>query len=141
VKGLNIKQQQDLASKEDEGTDVHIHGVDERPLFYEKDGVETPVTITVVGTNSQRFRQIESRQRRRRLKPKDLTGEKVHEDAIEKVAFCTLRWEGVIDEHDNVIRCDFENAVMLYSALPHVYSQLLEAMGDHERFFGSSSSS
>ena len=138
--GLNIGAQKKLAEKEDEGTAVHIHGMDEKPLFYENEaGEETPVTITVTGTNSRQFRTIEHRQRKRRIKPRAFTGQSLHHDGIEKAAYCTLRWDGVFGDNKEVVRCDYENARVLYEEVPHVYNQVVEAMGDAERFFASSS--
>ena len=140
MKGLNIGEQQALAGKEDDGTEVHILGLDDMPLYFkDNDDEEKPVTITVVGTNSAKFREIEDRQRKRRIKPKDLTGMRLHRDAIEKVSFCTLTWQGVFKDDGSVMLCNFDNARTLYQDLPSVYQQVVEAMADAENFFGSGS--
>ncbi len=141
MQGLNIAAQKEMASQEDAGTEVHILGLDDMPLFYEgPEGKDMPVTITVVGTNAAKFREIEDRQRKRRIKPKDLTGMRLHRDAIEKVSFCTLTWVGVFED-DGVtpVNCDFDHCRVLYQEVPHVYQQIVEAMGDAENFFGSGS--
>lgn len=139
MNGLDITEQKVLAEREDDGAEVHIHGIDDMPLYYtNNEGDEVAVTITVAGTNSRKFREIESRQRKRRIKPRDLTGSRLHEDGIEKVAFCTIRWQGILNNGEEV-RCDFENARVLYREVPHVYNQLVEAMGEAERFFDQTS--
>jgi len=138
--GFDISKEKEAGKIEDEGTFVHICGLDDMPMYYENSkGKEEPVGIVVAGAHSARFREVEGRQRRRRLKPKDLTGHRIHEDSTEKVVHCTLSWQGFLDEGKEV-RCDHHNVRMLYDQCPWVLDQVVEAMNDHSSFFENKSS-
>ena len=56
MSGFDLNEQKKAASIEDEGTVVHIHGVDELPMFYDEgEGEERkPVIIKVAGSHSPR---------------------------------------------------------------------------------------
>lgn len=138
MSGFDINQQAEKAKKEDEGTEVHIHGLDDLPMFYEEDGEQKPVTITVAGAHSQTYRRIEDSMRRRKLKPKQLTGEAIFSDNIEKAAACTLDWQGFF-VGEEVVQPTANNIKQLYKTCPWVYEQVFEAMHDHARFFGNGS--
>lgn len=138
--GFDMADQKEAASIEDDGVFVHIHGLNDQAMYYTPldapdDGEthEVPVGITITGTHSKRFREIDGRQKRRRLKAKDFTGARVQEDNIEKVAYCTISWQGILD-HKKEVRCDNANATTLFTEHPWLLEQLSEAMADHERF-------
>lgn len=134
MSGFDIAAQAKKAEQEDEGTVVHIHGIDEKPMFYEEDGESKPVTITVAGAHSSKFRRIEEALRRRKIKPRQFTAELVYEDNIEKAAACTLEWEG-FQQNGEPVPMTGENAKFLYRSCPWVLEQVMEAMHDHSRFF------
>jgi len=136
--GFDISAQAELATREDEGTVVHIHDLSDRPMFFDRNGTNVPVTITVAGTHSKRYRRAEEQLRKRKLRSRNLTGEVIYEDNIEKLAACTLEWDGFFD-HGDPVRCDSANARRLYKACPWVVPQLTEAMDDHESFFSKDS--
>lgn len=134
---FDIKQMGDAAaSREEEGVVVHVTDAEDTPQFYDTpEGERLPVTITVAGAHSTRFRRVEENIRQRKLKPSKLTGQAIYMENIEKAAACTLAWQGFV-VNDQPIRCDAANAKVLYMACPWVYDQVLEAMHDHARFFG-----
>lgn len=140
MSGFDIEQQANQAKKEDEGTVVYIHGIDELPMYYQEEegGEDIPVTIHVAGAHSQRYRRVEENLRKRKLKPGQMTGERIHNDNIDKVAACTLDWAG-FSVNGNPVECTKDNARMLYKTCPWVLDQVLEAMHDHTRFFESGS--
>lgn len=140
VLGFDIDAQVQAAKKENEGIVVLINGVDEVPIFYMKDGVKTPVTITVAGAHSDQFRRAENTIRQRKLKPKSFTGQVIYDDAIEKAAACTLAWEGFISRRrgsDALVPVPMtpDNAKQLYKRCPWVHEQVVLAMNDHTGFF------
>lgn len=135
--GFDITKQAAAAETEDKGIAVHIFGLDEKPLFHGENG-DKPVTITVAGAHSKTFRRVEERLRKRKIKPRQLTGEVIHEDNVYKVAACTLGWDGFYVDAQP-IECNLENAKMLYKQCPWVMDQVMEAMNDHASFFESSS--
>lgn len=133
--GFDIDQQKTAAAQEDDGSDVHIQGVDGNPLYYrDKHGEKKPVIIRVAGAHSQKFRRIEEQLRKRKLRGSMITGEALHSDQITKVVACTLHWEGFTSNADDVPLTP-HNARMVYERCPWVLDQLVEAMNDHERFF------
>jgi hypothetical protein len=141
--GFDIQQQQQVAEKEDVGIDVHVHGVDDLPMFYREDdgspeGKEKPVTITIVGAHSRRYRRMEEQLRKRKLRPRNLTGEAIYEDNLEKAVACTIGWQGFFAGED-IYPPSRDNIRRLYAECPWVYEQVLEAMHDHTRFFGNGS--
>lgn len=133
-----------VAQIEDEGTFVHIHDPAGKPMYFGEmtdenpDGI--PVGITTAGSYSTRYRKAEEAIRRRPIKPKQLTGEKFYDEAIEKTAACALSWQGFFADGQSV-PCNKQNALELYDNFPWVYDQVVEAMHEHERFFKKSSNS
>lgn len=140
--GFDVKQQSEAAKAEDEGTVIHIRGIDDLPVFYQQgDSKENkPVTIRVAGVHSRRYRRIEEQLRRRKIKAHQLTGEAIYEDNLERVAACTLEWEGFHAE-GKPLQCTTDNVKQVYKQCPWVLEQVLEAMNDHSRFFSSGSQS
>jgi len=136
--GFDLEKQAEQAKLEDKGIDVHIHGVDEKPLFYEKDGQQFPVIINVSGAHSSQYRRVEQALRRRKLKPKNFTGELIYEDTIEKAAACTNGWEGFFI-NGKPIDPTPHNIKEVYKRAPWVLDQVTEAMHDHQSFFSNSS--
>lgn len=138
---FDITKQAKAGEVEDEGTFVHIHGLDDLPMYFkDEQGEEQPVGITVTGAHSTKFRQVEAALRKRKLRPRDLTGERLMEDNIERVARCTLSWQG-FSISGEMVRMTFDNAKELYRACPWVLEQVSEAMQDHSRFFKTESNS
>lgn len=135
---FDIKEQVAAAQLEDEGTRVHLRGLDDE-LQYHKKGDETvPTVIVVAGANSKRMRRAEEEIRRRKLRPGKLTSELIHNDTIEKAAACTISWEGIVMGGEP-FPCNPANATQLYKLLPWVLDQVVEAQYEHNRFSQSSS--
>lgn len=132
--GFDIAAQVEQASVEDEGVEIHIHGVDDRPLFFKRGSELLPVTITVAGAHSARAREADALSRKRKLKASNLTGESLHDDTVRKTAYCTLRWQGFTDRGKEVPLSE-HNAAMIYKRCPWVLNQVIEGMNDHDRFF------
>lgn len=135
---FDLKQRANEAQREDEGTRVHIKGLDGRPMYHEAGGERRPVTITVAGTLSRRYRRVENGIRRRRIDPKALTGEQFYDDAVDKAVACTLAWDGFAMDGQPIEPSE-QNVRQVYLAAPEVLDQVTEAMQDHTRFFGSAS--
>ncbi len=134
--GINVAQQQKEASIEDNPVFVHINDLNDFPLYFshEEDGEQIPVGIWIVGNNSKRMREIEARHRKRRIRPKDLTGASLVDDSTEKVAYCTVKWQGFGDDDGTELLFNYQNAINAFTNMPHVMGQLQEAMADHSVF-------
>lgn len=144
--GFNVAKEKEAGNIEDEGTFVHIHNLDDIPMTYkDKDGMDQSVGIVIAGAHSKRFREIEGKHRKRRIKQRDLTGHKLHADSTEKVVHCTLSWVGFTYNDDKGKEQDLEftqhNVRELYNWCPWVLDQVVEVMNDHQLFSESKSTS
>lgn len=138
VGGFNFGQVEEIAVIEDQGTVVHIIDLNDRPMYYQGPDGERPVTITVAGAHSRKARAVDRELRGRKIKPNQLTGDKFRDDAIEKLAACTLAWDGFFDG-EAPVEMNRHNARRLYAAATWIFDQVQEAHVDHKRFTGTSS--
>lgn len=137
--GFDIKQEAAAAAVEDEGTLVHVEDRTGKPYFFtDAQGNEKPVTITVAGSNSRRYRRAEDAIRKRPLKPRKFNQEQIHEEAMEKAIACTVTWEGIYID-GTPVDPSRHNVGMLYKACPWVLNQVNAAIHDPELFTGSGS--
>ena len=140
VAGFDLEQQLELAQREDIATPVHINGVDGNPLYYRAaDGQARPVFWYVTGQNSARYRKVDDQLRRRKLKLNQLNAQSLHADNITRIVACSEGWEGFMAKGEP-INFTPENARQVLQRARWIVDQLLEAMSEPERFFGSSSS-
>jgi hypothetical protein len=136
---LDIQKAADAAHVEDEGQVVHLHGPDGTPLYYTDGEEQKPVTITVAGTYSKRYRVGMNRNRDRMVKMRraKVTGTMVEEQQIALIAHCILAWDGLF-VGEKPVPLNEENAATLLTTVPWIREQVEEAMADHEAFFGNS---
>ena len=125
---------QEIAAREDEGTVVECLDEFGKPMFED----DQPVTITVVGVRSKRYRRAEEAIRRRPIKHGKLTGEKFYDENLEKVIACTVAWKGW-KSGGQPAELNRDNAAVVYTNFPWIYDQVMEAMNDASRFFRNSS--
>lgn len=123
-----------VEQREDEGTVVHIRDAAGEKQ-YQDDGT-TPVTITVVGTYSKRYRRLAEANRDKMLKQRrtQLDGEQLDEQSLETVAGCILGWDGFTAD-GAPFPFTKANAVTLLKAAPWMREQVEAAMNDHAAFF------
>lgn len=145
MEGFVLEDQVELAKFENKEIPVHIRGADLKPAWWTDDtGTKRPVLIWVTGEHSDYMRQAESRIRRRKLKPNEMTGELFYNDNIEKAAACTRRWEGLFSRTRQggprvEVACIPHNVKELYKKCPWVLEDVEEGIRDHARFFESNS--
>jgi hypothetical protein len=123
--GFDIRAEQAAAAVEDEGTVVVILDREGKP--YGSD--EAPVTITVAGRYSSRYRKAEAAINRRPVRHKKATHETYLDEAKEKVIACTISWAGFVPAEFTR-----ENLTALYEGCPWVLDQVAEAMNDAANF-------
>lgn len=128
----------EAATKHDAGTVVHLTNPDDSLAYYEKDGKTLPVTITVAGDQSAVYRRAEKAQRAQKLKSSSFTGQKMHDDALERAVACTLAWEG-LSIGGQLIPFNPANVRMVYTKAKWIYDAVNEAIHDPKRFFESGS--
>lgn len=103
-----------------------------------------PITITLAGSDSERFRKVQRANQNRRLKMQatrrgTLTSEEIEAEAIETLAACTIAWRGVVIEGE-ALECSAANARKAYKLLPWLREQVDAFVGDRSNFLKSSPS-
>lgn len=129
-RGFDIEEQVEAAKTEDEAIEFHVHGVDEKPLFWQGE----PVVIGVYGSHSETYRKVEKQIRGRKLKRSSFTMAAQFSETIEKAAGATAYWKGVVSKGVPVPFTS-ANAAKLYDRCPWLLEQVLEAQTDHISFF------
>jgi hypothetical protein len=109
-------------------------------LYHPSSGKDLGILINILGKDSDKFRQIQTEQSRRRTAKLQKTGFRAgltssdfDSDAIELLASCTTGWENmVIDKKD--VPFTRENAVAIYTQYPWIKEQVDSAVGDRALF-------
>ena len=132
MSGLSIATLADEQAKEERGFVLEIrdaHG----EVIKAADG--TPVTVTVAGKYSERYRRAEAAivgKRWQSGRAPKLDRETLEADALSLTAQCVLGWSGIEDVHSP------ENVVRLLKNV-HVREQIERAMEMPASFFGGAS--
>lgn len=135
---MEITSKQDVTKREDEGATIHLR--DEFGEPWMEDG--RPVTVTVVGTYSSRYRKAEAASGRRfqkqmRAQGGDFDMRAYNEDVA---AQCVVGWTEFTDG-GQPLPTTRENALKVFAGFPWVYPQINAAMENHAGFFGKGSTS
>lgn len=136
-KGFDLSSAAPVADAEDEGQTFHVHDEHGDPLYYAD---QKPVTMTMAGTYSRRYRRAEEAMTNRRLKRRrrSLSAEEVRRDQLHLTASCALDWEGFF-QGGTPIECTKDNAVKVLEVAPWIRDQAEQVMEDHAGFLQSSS--
>lgn len=122
---------------EDEGTLVHLKDVAGELLY---DG-ETPVTIRVAGTYSDRYRKAQRKLKERNIKAarrnEEYSADTLDEGTIALEVACIIEWSFTANEQPFPITA--ANWKALIEKQPQWQDQVSAAMTDHARFFVSTS--
>lgn len=141
---FDLSKAKTVTQREDAGTVVHVRDEAGNPLFFGDEKNRNPITITVAGeysrvarSHAEKARRQSSRELNRGVTKDDSD---FLEDLIDRVAACTLSWQGIADG-DKPLECNPANAKRLYTEAPWVYNDVWAAHRDHARFFGDGSRS
>lgn len=134
---MDIGKGKSIAAAEDEGTIVHVRNAGgEYEYFGEKN--DKPVTITVVGTYSARYRRIQESVRDKSIKRRaPLDGRTVEDQALDMIAGSILSWDG-FEANGAPFTYSRANAIALLESCPWIREQVETAMNDHAAFFKAS---
>ena len=143
--GFELGSAAPVADLEDAGTVVHLCGLDDELMFFTPEGPkakEQPVTITVAGSYSKRYRRAQNAQTTRAIKGggrrgSRITGESLREQRENLAAACVLAWEGFFDA-GKPLDCTRENAAMVFERATWILEQVEAAQVDHASFFAKS---
>jgi len=124
-------------SRSEQGAALHVKDKKGMPALQDNG---TPVTITLAGTDSQRWRTAQDTIANKRLKrvnsrtPNGVkSAEEVREDRAFLLASVTVAWEG-IKVDGQPWDCNFETAKKLYLLAPFILEQVDEFVGDNQNF-------
>lgn len=101
-----------------------------------KDASGQPVTITLIGSDSDKVRKRQRLEINKRLKRGNrakITAEELDEDAVNLLSLCTVSWSG-IEFESKTLDCTAENASMIYQRLPWLREQVDSFVGDRGNF-------
>jgi hypothetical protein len=136
--GFDLGAATPIIEREDEGQCVRITGVDGSELTF---GDGEPVTMTVSGTYSKRYRKARNAQiRQMRSRRSQPSLEDIERDAVALHAECVSAWAGFF-EAGKPLDCTKANVLRVLEAAPWIHEQVVVAMEDHAGFFANSSAS
>jgi hypothetical protein len=124
----------DITKAANEGAVMEVlHPVEGTVL---KDDAGKPITITLIGQDSEKVKKRQRVEMNKRLKGgrrQTMTAEELEEQGLQLLAFCTLSWSGIkLDGQD--LDCNAANAVIVYQRLPWMKEQVDAFVGDRANF-------
>lgn len=134
--GFDLGAVASVEADEDAGQVVEIQDRDYAPLYFTNgSGEKQPVSITVAGTYSRRYRNAKNVQATRTLNRRNtqLTGEMLDANQLELTIACVIDWAGFFDAGKQ-IECSRENVAKTLTRAPWIRDQVEVAMGDHAGF-------
>lgn len=109
-----------------------------------RDKEGNPVTITVLGLDSEVYRKAQRRNTNKRFarrNPTKITAEELDVEALDVLAVCTVGWSGFTDRTGAPVPCTPANARALYEQAPEVRDQVDRFINDRASFLPTSASS
>lgn len=134
---MDIGNSKVIAAAEDEGTAVHVRNAAGEYEYFGANK-DKPVTITVVGTYSARYRRIQEQVRDKSIKRRGpIDGRIVEDQALDMLAGSIIEWEG-FEAGGIPFQFSRTNAIALLDSCPWIREQVEAAMNDHAAFFKAS---
>jgi hypothetical protein len=148
---FDLADKRKLAAAHERGIDVPIKDEYGKPAM-QADGT-TPITISVVGSLSQRYRRVQVLQRGVAVraamnangvvaeKPKtdEELGAESFADQTAAVAACITGWSPGFTDGGDPFEYSEAHAILLLTENPFIQAQLQAKMADHASFFSASS--
>lgn len=100
-----------------------------------------PVTITLLGVDSETYRKAQRKNMNKRFSrrnPGKITAEELDVESLEVLAACTTAWSGICDRSGNPVPCNAANAKALYEAAPELRDQVDRFINDRANFLPTS---
>lgn len=124
----------DITKAANEGATMEVLHPTEGTVL--KDEAGKPITITLIGQDSEKVKKRQRVEMNKRLKNgrrQTMTAEELEEQGLQLLAFCTLSWSGIkLDGQD--LDCNAANAVIVYQRLPWLKEQVDAFVGDRANF-------
>lgn len=124
----------DTVAASNAGTDIE--------LFHPATNEDLGITITVLGRDSAEFKRVQTEQSRRRMSKMQKSGSykataipasEMEQDSIDLLASCTKGWKNLAYQGAD-LPFSFDNAVMIYAAMPWIREQIDQAVSDRANF-------
>ncbi|HEY4133506.1 MAG TPA: hypothetical protein VGM50_23000 [Gemmatimonadaceae bacterium] len=126
---------------EDAGTLVHFKDVTKQPMFFGEGDDQKPLTATVAGTFSQRYRDALKRIRSKNLANahggNELEVDALDDNNLELEVACILAWD--LSSGGKPFPITAANWKAVLAKQPQWQEQVQAAMNGHSRFFNASS--
>ena len=135
--------QVDTKTLAETGVDMPVKSLDGKPLVA-RNGEQ--VAITVLGSDSNKYRSLTRTQVRKRLDQmaggKQITEAEMDEteqDVLDVLVACTVGWKNVLDTEGNAIPFTSDNVRKLYGAYPVIREQVDTFISNRANFIPASS--
>jgi hypothetical protein len=137
---MDIEGLKKVVEQDDEGVTVTIFQRNGDP-YLAADGSEA--TVTVVGSESKRYRDAERRQQRRlfkraRVRGAEITPEETEREAIEVASAAIIEWHGW-EADGKPVPCENPHLTS-FLKVKHIFEQVNAAIQGHAAFFEARSS-
>jgi hypothetical protein len=130
-----------INTAEDSNTGATYHVVDpytDEPAYVEIDGNDVPVTITVLGPDSDKMRQYQSNMMKSMMKRRktSLDADDLERKMTGQLVESVMSWQGVM-MNGEVLACNRENAKELFDEHRWLREQLLGFQQERANFLKS----
>ena len=131
----------DTKAVANQGAQLHLKGPDGTPLFQGEGDQKKPITLTLIGKDSDEFQMASNALANRRIqdaqRKKTALIEEIERDAIRVLASCTKAWDGIVLDGEELAH-SFENVVKLYTRFPWIREQVDEFIAERANFLKAS---
>lgn len=132
--GVDLGQVGDLLAAEERGRVVHMRDRLFHPMHHVVGGERRPVTITVAGSYSSRYRDAERAAADRRVAERklEMAQEDLDRERLDVIAACVTAWDGWYLDGE-AAPATKENVLRVLQ-VPYFRTQVEAAIRDHEGF-------
>lgn len=152
--GFRLNDTKKDVSAEDAGTTIHLRDIAGEPMMYGGEEIALeggereivgakPVTLTIAGSYSARFKKAEQAFTAKIGKEKRAgatVSEIMARRALELTAACVIAWDGITYDGTVPVPLSKENAEAVFTEARWIFDQAFEASNDHASFSTPSSS-
>jgi len=133
---MDLKKLEKVVAADDEGVVITIYRKDGEP-YLAMDGTES--TMTVVGSESKKYKAAKRRATDRLLKSKrvKMAAVDVEASAVKMASSAVIAWHGWEDQKKE-LDCTQENVRLVLGMADHILDQVQEAITSHADFSSAS---
>lgn len=128
----------------DDGVLMSLRDPTTGKVLHVSDDDDTPVTIKLLGEDSEKFRALAHRRQNTRIRDSvdargriRITSEQIEDDELEVLVACTVGWEGV-DVDGEMLEFSLQNVRKLYARFKWIREQASQFIADRSNYLGNS---